>query len=112
VSEFGTRRRRAYWAQIQVIEGLIRANKELQSERQHPADGTTTGILTGTSNVSGFFGMLRARFDLLIGSFRAPLQPHACRDNRAVSVPLIEKNQELTRNTANGIWVLVDFPRF
>ena len=111
MSEFGTRRRRAYWVQKQVIEGLIRANKELQNEQQHPADGTT-GILTGTSNVRGFSGMPRARFDLLIGPLLAHLRPYACRDNRAVSVPLIEKCQVLTRNPANGIWVLVGFPRF
>ncbi|KAG8942046.1 nicotinate phosphoribosyltransferase [Tulasnella sp. 424] len=43
LSEFGTRRRRSYDAQKLVIEGLIRAHRELSA--------TSQGRLSGTSNV-------------------------------------------------------------
>jgi len=92
VSEFGTRRRRAYCAQKQVIEGLVRANRELQSERQKPADAPTTGILTGTSNVVRFFSTSRAWIHLLTGSLCTSLRSHANRDDRAVSVSVIDEN--------------------
>lgn len=112
MSEFGTRRRRTYWAQKQVIEGLIRANKELLSGQPNPTDGSTAGVLVGTSNVRGFSSTSRTRSHLLIGSLRAPLRPHASRDDRAVGVSVIDENQVLTRNSANGIWALVNSCRF
>lgn len=44
LSEFGSRRRRSYETQKLVMEGLIRADKELK--------GTAPGRLSGTSNVT------------------------------------------------------------